>query len=110
MTNSQLDVRTCGNCACFARMMPDGSVVSTSEAAQDTASVCRRTPPGGRYERREVPVVRDGAPVIDRGRPRMEARQVLQIGYPPTVDTAVCWDGWRPLGTKPGESAILKRV
>ena len=93
------DRRTCGNCACFARMKPDGSITD-DETAQP---VCRRTPPGGRLARVEMPVLKDGQPVLDRfDRPRMEAREVLQIGYSPTDPTAVCFDGWRPSGTLPG--------
>jgi len=91
--------RTCQNCACFARMRPDGSITD-DETAQP---VCRRTPPGGRLARVEVPVIHNGEPVLDKfQRPRMEAREVLQIGYSPTAPDAVCYDGWRPLGTAPG--------
>jgi len=108
--DNQPEPRVCGNCACFARMLPDGTVVETTEPGQDHATVCRRDPPAARFERREVPVIRDGAPVMDRGRPRMEARQVLQIGYRPMTETATCYDGWRKLGTLPGESTDSTRV
>ncbi len=94
-------LRICANCACFAAMRDDGTIVDAAENPE-AARVCQRNPPGGRYQRVEVPVLKDGAPVIDRGRPRMEAKQVLQIGYPPTVEGATCFDGWRPEGTLPG--------
>jgi hypothetical protein len=92
----------CGNCACFARI----SIESGTVLARDDETgmpVCRRQTPGGRFVRAEVPVIHDGKPVIDRGKPRLEAKQVLQVGYPPVLPDWVCWDGWRPQGTRPGE-------
>lgn len=97
------ELRNCSNCACFAGMLEDGTVVDPA-ANPDVMRVCRRNPPGGRMVRVEVPVhdPKTGAPVIDRGKPRLQAKQVLQIGYQPTVEYGVCFDGWRPVGTLPG--------
>jgi hypothetical protein len=103
--------RTCANCACFAYMLPDGSVLDSSEqpapdALAPPGTVCRRSTPGAQQRRMDVPVhdPQNGSPVLDRqGRQRMESRLVMQIGYPFTLPTAVCFDGWRPLGTLPGE-------
>ncbi len=93
--------RTCANCACFGRMAADGSMVETET---DTTPVCRRNPPGASRQRVEVPLVDPATklPVVDRGRPRLVAQQVIVIGYPATAPQATCFDGWRPLGTSPG--------
>lgn len=107
MTDDQPDphelptLRTCANCACFAGMLEDGNIVDIT-ARPEAMRVCRRNPPGARYQRVEVPVMHNGAAVVIKGVPRMEAKQVLQIGFPPTIETATCWDGWRPAGTLPG--------
>jgi hypothetical protein len=97
--------RTCANCACFAHMLPDGTILERDSTEGQT--VCQRSPPGGRWASVEVPVFdATGAPVMARnGQQRSESKQVLQIGYPPAVESGVCFDGWRPVGTLPGELA-----
>jgi hypothetical protein len=101
----QPEPRCCANCACFAAMLADGTVLEADQAAPEIQRVCRKNPPGGRMVRMEVPVFEKGAPVLRRpgGPQRTEMREVLQIGYPPAVATGVCFDGWRPLGTRPGQ-------
>lgn len=101
--------RTCANCACFGRMDGNGAMVDTPA---DSIPVCRRNTPGARQQRVEVPVLdpTTKAPVVDRGRPRMMAQQALVIGYPATAPDAVCFDGWRPAGTLPGERWDTQRM
>jgi hypothetical protein len=101
--------RQCSNCACFARMLPDGKVVP-DDGGNDGMLVCRRDTPASRLANVEVPVLKDGHAVIDRGRPRLERTQVVQIGYKPITPDAVCFDGWRPVGTLPGENYKLAKV
>lgn len=104
---------TCANCACFAHMLPDGTVLPRDSTRQEGQTVCRRSPPGGRWARVEVPVYDQatGEPLMRRpGVPRLEAKQVLEIGYPPAVPGGVCFDGWRPVETRPGENAHLREV
>lgn len=98
---------SCATCACFARVLPDG-VLAAAEADQEAIPVCRRNPPVARWTRIEVPVRgADGQAVINaRGKPQMEAQQVLTVGYPPMPPGAICWDGWRPLGTPPGQRPV----
>lgn len=93
-------------------MLPDGTVLDRDTARADGQTVCRRAPPGGRWTRVDVPVFdAAGAPVMRRpGVPRLEPKQVLEIGYPPAVHSGVCFDGWRPVGTRPGENAHLTEV
>jgi len=114
MTNPNNDTaqRLCSNCACFARMLPDGTVVPDDGNSTDGMLVCRLETPASRLAYQEVPVIHDGKPVIDRGKPRMERVQVVQIGYKPVTREAVCFNGWRPQGTLPGENfklAIIER-
>ncbi len=101
--------RSCANCACFGRMASDGSMVETET---DSTPVCRRNPPGASRQRVEVPQLNPVTkePIVDRGRPRMVATQVIVIGYPATAPQAVCFDGWRPLGTLPGVRWESQRI
>lgn len=101
-TNTQpASERTCGNCACMARMLPDGRIVDDGRSGHP---VCRRSTPGARYVPVQRAVIVNDQPQLDaRGRPRMESVQELQIGYPPVTESATCWDGWRPLHVPPGE-------
>lgn len=102
MTEPKDGTRTCANCACFAHMKPDGTIVADGAAGYQT--VCRRNVPGARAVRVEVPRILDGKPVLDRiGRPVMEPASAFQYGYQPTPADAVCFDGWRPAGTLPGD-------
>jgi hypothetical protein len=109
----QPESRSCGNCACFAHMLPDGTILERGNTNPEGQTVCQRNPPGGRWTRVEVPSfdAKTGAPITGRnGQQRTEPRQVLQIGYPPAVETGVCFDGWRPVGTRPGENYKLANV
>lgn len=112
MTNAT-QPRTCATCACFTAMTPEGELLDTDAAPPDVQRVCRRNTPGARMVRAEVPVFdpKTGAPVMRRpGEQRTETRQIMQIGYAPAVSTGVCFDGWRPLGTLPGENYKLANV
>lgn len=102
LTTEGSQTRSCANCACFARMLPDGTMTASTDKGQP---VCRRNTPGGRYVNADVPVFdAKGNPIMDaKGHPRLERRQVLQIGYPAVTPEAVCWDGWRPIEARPGE-------
>lgn len=95
--------KVCATCACAARMLPDGTVMASDDTNAAAQLVCRRSPPGARYVAAEEPIHRNGEVLTDRdGRVRTRPVQKLQIGYPPTAADAVCWDGWRPIGTEPG--------
>lgn len=97
--------RTCANCACYTLMAPDGSILEKSDnLPHGTMTVCRLRPPGARPVRVELPMTdREGKPLLRRdGSPQTQAREVMQIGYPATVPSATCFEGWRALGTVPG--------
>lgn len=102
--------RQCCNCACFARMLPDGQVVSPHEATHEGMLICQLETPASRLGHKEIPVLKDGQPVMDRGRPRMERVQVVEIGYKPVTPGATCFKGWRPVGTLPGDNWQLQRL
>ena len=90
------EARTCANCACKQE--------ATEIGTQQKQSFCRRNPPHSQMMRVDVPRVgRDGQPVIRDGKPVMEPGQARVFGYPPVQDDMVCFDGWRPTDTKPGE-------
>jgi hypothetical protein len=90
-------------------MRPDGSIVE-KDPAPELQTVCRRNPPGARQVHVDVPVMRDGQPIMDgKGKPRTERMLGFQYGYQPTAPELVCFDGWRPAGTKPGEAPRIRR-
>ncbi len=92
----------CSTCACFARLLPDGRIL-TADATEEGQPVCRRNTPGAKYTTVNQPSLKNGVPELDKiNRPVMTLRQRLDIGYPPTSPEAVCYDGWRPVGTRPG--------
>ena len=102
-----LPQRCCGTCACFARMKADGSVsTDPAEAAQPS---CRRLPPQLTMARVEKPLADQfGNPIRythgpNKGAPRMMMEQQPVLVYGPTLEQGVCFDGWRPIGTAPGE-------
>jgi hypothetical protein len=104
----QTNLRTCANCACFARVKPDGKIVEDDPEAQ---TVCRRSPPGARQVSVDVPVLNNGRPVMDaKGAPRVQRMLAYQFGFQPTAPELLCYDGWRPLGTLPGDNHQFVRV
>lgn len=69
--------RTCANCACMLLMKHPVHI-------NQTQMICRRNPPV----------------VVQQ---RTEAGVQVGITQPPTSAEAVCFDGWRPIDTDPGE-------
>jgi hypothetical protein len=89
--------RVCLTCAChFAQKHPVNPL--------ESQSFCRLKPPMAQQMRAETPRMRDGKPVMDRhDKPVMEAQTVIVYLYAPTQPGLTCFDGWRSLGTLPGE-------
>lgn len=93
--NDQIaEERTCANCAC--------SIIQEA-AGLGKQMFCRKLPPVGKMVRTEVPRIRNGKPDIRDGKPVMVAGEALGFMFSPTMKTLVCFDGWRPLGTLPGD-------
>lgn len=88
--------RKCGNCACFRTkpgLAPGQGVCLLVAAEQVMADV-------------PTPRMRGGKPDLDReGRPIMVTTKVPALRHMPALDSGVCFAGWRPIGTRPGETA-----
>src|ERR1700692_1112216 len=93
-------IRSCANCACNIMQK---HMLNPLEQQM----FCRREPPTAAQMRGETPRIRDGKPVMDKhtGKPIMESVQQLVYLYKPVTAESVCFDGWRPEGTLPGERA-----
>jgi hypothetical protein len=95
--------RTCANCACHD--------TGTYPLTQQEMMVCKRNPPNGipmRVRRPAIdPVTRQPrmAKRADKPTPIMEEVQAVVVFYNPTSPDMVCFDGWRPMGTDPGDFA-----
>jgi hypothetical protein len=94
--------RSCSNCAC--------SMIQEHPAnPMEKQTFCRKNPPLFQQLRMEVPR-KDKAGNIITGRdnkPIMENEIVGAFLYMPTNPDMVCFDGWRPMGTLPGEKSVF---
>jgi len=91
--------RCCQNCACYMEVKNPANQLQSQ-------GFCRRDPPGAERVRVQVPRLNsDGkTPAIDRqGRPVMETREQMAYVYRLSARNFTCFDGWRPLGTEPGD-------
>ena len=115
-------IRQCCNCACSEAMeLETGKKVEVKPRNEDEATAkivgaptiglyCRRNPPNARQVRQNEPVMgtdpKTGelVPQKDRvGRPVTREVVVMQFGFAPVPHMGVCYDGWRPEGTPPGD-------
>ena len=95
-----LDGRDCGACACYFEQ-------ANPENPSQSQGFCRRAPADmqsmrGMEPRRDLKgnvVMRDGQPV-------MQPTQIIGYLFKTTRREGTCFDGWRPLGTLPGERQI----
>jgi hypothetical protein len=89
------EIRECGNCACFFK-------------GEHKDFYCRRTPADAQMVRVSVPRLRNGKEDIDSktGQPIMIEQQQMALVYKPTLPNLVCFDGWRPADTKPGDKSV----
>jgi hypothetical protein len=89
--------RTCENCAC--------SHLETNQLVPTEKQLfCRRDPAQAQRVRIEVPrKTRDGQPVMRDGKPVMENGEGMAFLYRPVFGNLTCFDGWRPIGTLPGD-------
>jgi len=92
--------RTCANCACHW-------IQENAQNPMEKQSFCRRDPPKAAQMRGETPRMKDGKAVMGRdNKPIMENVMVWAFLYNPTQPSLVCFDGWRPAETLPGEKLI----
>lgn len=103
MTNDITDQipRTCANCACH-------DIQKSSLNPLENQMFCRRDPPAAQMMRVDQPRMRDGKVVMmkDGKTPLTESVQTLVYMFRPTLASLVCFDGWRPLQTEPGQRTI----
>jgi hypothetical protein len=100
MTTTELDPRTCENCACSSMQK---NLTNPLEAQM----FCRRDTPMAQQMRMQRPTIRDGKPVMmkaDPTKPLMHEVTEIVFMYRPTLPGLVCFDGWRPIGTEPGRA------
>lgn len=90
--------RSCANCAC-------GFEVQNPNVVGEKQLFCRRNEPTAAEMRVDMPrVLRDGSVATGKdGKPIMESGKQVVYLYKPTHPSMVCFDGWRPVGTLPGE-------
>src|SRR5271156_6822026 len=98
MTNETLvdqisETRTCNNCSC--------SIIQEANGVQQM--FCRLNPAIGKMVRTQIPRIIRGQPQFRDGKPIMEQGEMLGFMFAPTMASLVCFDGWRPLGTVPGD-------
>lgn len=90
--------RTCSNCACYTE-------ITLSPLTPPTGQ-CRRNIGQQVQIQIETPRLMDNKPVIGKdGKPVINKTVEARFLYAPTLPTSVCFDGWRPLETLPGENA-----
>jgi hypothetical protein len=93
-----LEARRCENCACYFEVRNPLNPLQCQ-------GFCRREPPQSQQVRVDVPMMNGkGEPMIDaKGKPRMEQKIQLAFVHELTARQMTCFDGWRPLGTQPGD-------
>ncbi len=92
--------RNCGNCACYFEMAHPLN-------ALERQGFCRRFSVNAQAMRVQVPRVDEhGAPIVSKldKRPVVDVREEVLYVNAVTAAQLVCFDGWRPVGSLPGES------
>lgn len=93
--------RTCSNCACYFEQ-----IINPTAPAQ---GMCRRNGPVPAQIRTETP--RLNAITKEVMLSKVDRKPITDITtenvflYAPTGPAKVCFDGWRPIGTEPGDNA-----
>jgi hypothetical protein len=100
MSDETKTERCCANCACYW-------IQENANNPMEKQGFCRLEPPTATQVRVERPRMKNGEAVLDRNnRPIMEPHTAWAYLYKPAMGNLVCFDGWRPLGTEPGEKQI----
>jgi hypothetical protein len=90
--------RTCANCACSI-------LQKNAQLGNIEHMFCRKDPINAGKARFERPQMVNGEVRIDKRtqKPIMETYEDLAFMYRPVIKSATCFDGWRPIGTEPGD-------
>lgn len=93
--------RTCSNCACYIEQ-----IINPVAPPQ---GMCRRNGPVPAQVRIERPRINPitKQPMVSKvdQKPMVDITTENVFLYAPTALDKVCFDGWRPLGTQPGDNA-----
>lgn len=89
--------RNCGNCACFYEL-------PHPQNPGQKQGFCALKPPIAGQVRVQVPRLdKQGKPVTTPRGPAMDAAEDIAFAHAPTAASLCCIEGWRPIGTLPGE-------
>lgn len=96
--------RNCGNCACFYQLPhPQNPAVKQG--------FCALKPPIAGEVRVQVPRLdKEGKPIMTPRGPAMDAVEDIAFAHAPTAASLCCIEGWRPIGSRPGERAAEYRA
>jgi len=98
--------RTCATCGCSI-------IKKIHEAAPASQMFCRKSPAKFAQMRMEVPRLDINKKVVmskDGKTPVMENKVAEVYLYDPTMAELVCFEGWRPIGTEPGDQWHLNAI
>ena len=93
------EARCCRNCACYME-------VRHPVDPTQSQGFCRREPPHGQEVRLSIPRLNDKKEPMfmrDGKTPQMIETKRLALVHEVTAREMTCFDGWRPLGTRPGD-------
>ncbi len=95
------EIRNCANCACSLEK-------ENSLNKMEKQLFCRRNVAQAVPFRAERPRILNGEVMIDKrtNKPQVESFQDVAYMHAPTAPELVCYDGWRPIGTLPGDKSI----
>lgn len=101
---SALKGRQCQSCACYFESV-------NPENKNQFQGFCRRAPAEVMEVRAQVPRVDlQGRAVLKDGKPVLNNDIIKGFIYKPTQREGICFDGYRPLGTLPGESSTALKL
>lgn len=100
--SSETEIRACKNCACYAE-------IALSPLAPPQPQ-CRRNGPVPAQMRVERPRLdaKGQATIGKDGKPITTATVEHVMLYAPTTPESVCFDGWQPIGMRPGELSVAR--
>ena len=93
------EARCCRNCACYME-------VRHPQNPTEFQGFCRREPPRGQEVRVSVPRLNDKKEPMfmrDGKTPQMIEQRRMALVHQVTAREMTCFDGWRPVGTRPGD-------
>jgi hypothetical protein len=102
---TELQGRDCAHCACYFES-------ANPENPAQFQGFCRRWPAEFSQTRGQVPRLDPVTklPVMKNGVPVMNNELIMGYLYKPTQRQGICFDGYRPKGSLPGETRIDEKL